>query len=88
VFTSLLGLVIVSHLSPRGLGTLHGPRAEEAGVEGVEEVSGCSLEASALWALRVAVGESRGKGGARKDGSRTPCAGEEGEDTMAGRSPC
>jgi hypothetical protein len=24
VFTSLLGLVIVSHLSPRGLGTLHG----------------------------------------------------------------
>jgi hypothetical protein len=23
VFTSLLGLVIVSHLSPRGLGTLH-----------------------------------------------------------------
>jgi hypothetical protein len=26
VFTSLLGLVIVSHLSPRGLGTLHPAR--------------------------------------------------------------
>jgi hypothetical protein len=65
-----------------------GPRAEEAGVEGVEEVSGCSLEASARWALRVPVGESRGEGGDRKEGSRTPCAGEEGEDAMVGRSPC
>jgi hypothetical protein len=55
-----------------------GPRAEEAGVEGVEEVSGCSLEASARWAERVAAGESRGEGGGRKEGSRAPCAGEEG----------
>jgi hypothetical protein len=54
------------------------PGAEEAGVEGVEEVSGCSLEASARWAERVAAGESRGEGGAREEGSRAPCAGEEG----------
>jgi hypothetical protein len=39
-----------------------GPGAEEAGIEGVEEVSGCSLEASARWAERVAAGESRGEG--------------------------
>jgi hypothetical protein len=39
-----------------------GRRAGSVGVKGVEEVSGCSLEASARWAERVAVGESRGEG--------------------------
>jgi hypothetical protein len=38
------------------------PGAEEAGIEGVEEVSGCSLEASVRWAERVTAGESRGEG--------------------------
>jgi hypothetical protein len=48
------------------LGRGVGPGAEEAGVEGVEEVSGCSLEASARWVERVAAGESRGEGAPRR----------------------
>jgi hypothetical protein len=32
VFTSLLGLVIVSHLSPRGLGTLHTSNISQGGI--------------------------------------------------------
>jgi hypothetical protein len=78
-----------------------GPRAEEAGVEGVEEVSGCSLEASARWALRVAVGESKGEGG-RQEGREpnsvrwgrrppVPAARQEkqgGCRAMAGLAPC
>jgi hypothetical protein len=39
-----------------------GRRQEEAGIEGVEEVRGCSLEASARWALRVAVGGAGARG--------------------------
>jgi hypothetical protein len=47
VFTSLLGLVIVSHLSPRGLGTLHRSSATP--------VYGLRVEGDALGPLHLAV---------------------------------
>jgi hypothetical protein len=39
VFTSLLGLVIVSHLSPRGLGTLQIPQRRRSSFQGPGHVS-------------------------------------------------
>jgi hypothetical protein len=72
VFTSLLGLVIVSHLSPRGFGTLHavskgfaaaGVRDSRRRISRWRQAWGRSVAASFAGAGRRAIAGALGRGG-------------------------